>query len=104
MTSAPGVNFAIAINSSVANAVTPASRNSFTTTRTESEARADALGDRAAAIRLSGDFHRALAQMAGNPVFVRVLEGLLPTTSLLMALYSFNNTPYSSLGGVMTDD
>jgi len=26
------------------------------------------------------------------------------TYSLLMALYSFNNTPYSSLGGVMTDD
>ena len=26
------------------------------------------------------------------------------TYALLMALYSFNNTPYSSLGGVMTDD
>ena len=25
------------------------------------------------------------------------------TYALLMALYSFNNTPYSSLGGVMTD-
>ncbi|MDZ7857283.1 GntR family transcriptional regulator [Sphaerotilus sp.] len=53
----------------------------------EAEARADAAGDRSAAIRLSGDFHRALAQMCGNPVFVRLLEGLLPTTSLLMALY-----------------
>ena len=26
------------------------------------------------------------------------------TYALLMALYSFNNTPYSSLGGVMTDE
>ncbi len=59
----------------------------------EAEARADALGDRSAAIRLSGEFHRALAQMAGNPVFVRVLEGLLPTTSLLMALYQPEGTP-----------
>ncbi len=62
-------------------------------TLVDAEARADALGDRAAAIRLSGDFHRALAQMAGNPVFVRVLEGLLPTTSLLMALYQPGGTP-----------
>lgn len=59
----------------------------------EAEARADAVGDRSAAIRLSGDFHRALAQMCGNPVFVRLLEGLLPTTSLLMALYQPDGSP-----------
>jgi DNA-binding GntR family transcriptional regulator len=52
-----------------------------------SEAAADARGDRAAAIRLSGEFHRTLARMAGNPVFVRLLDELLPTTSLLLALY-----------------
>jgi DNA-binding GntR family transcriptional regulator len=51
------------------------------------EARADARGDRPAAIRLSGQFHRRLAEMAGNPVFVRLLDGLLPTTSMLLALY-----------------
>jgi len=51
------------------------------------ETAADARGDRAAAIRLSGEFHRALARLAGNPVFVRFLDDLLPTTSLLIALY-----------------
>jgi DNA-binding GntR family transcriptional regulator len=51
------------------------------------EAAADARGDAVAAIRLSGEFHRTLARMAGNPVFVRLIDELLPTTSLLMALY-----------------
>lgn len=51
------------------------------------EAEAEARGDRPAAIRLSGEFHRVLAQLCGNPVFVRMIEELLPTTSLLMALY-----------------
>jgi DNA-binding GntR family transcriptional regulator len=53
----------------------------------QAEAEADARGDRPAAIRLSGEFHRVLAQLSGNPVFVRMIEELLPTTSLLMALY-----------------
>jgi DNA-binding GntR family transcriptional regulator len=53
----------------------------------EAEAAAEARGDSAAAIGLSGEFHRALARLAGNPVFVRMLDELLPTTSLLMALY-----------------
>lgn len=51
------------------------------------EAEADARGDRPAAIRLSGQFHRTLAQLSGNPVFLRVVDELLPTTSLLLALY-----------------
>lgn len=59
----------------------------------EAEARAQAQGDRSAAIRLSGEFHRTLARMCGNPVFVRLLEGLLPTTSLLMALYQPEGAP-----------
>jgi hypothetical protein len=29
----------------------------------------------------------ALARLCGNPVFVRMVDGLLPATSLLMALY-----------------
>lgn len=49
------------------------------------EVEADARGDRPEAIRLSGEFHNALARMHGNPVFVRLLAGLMPTTSLLMA-------------------
>lgn len=51
------------------------------------EADADVRGDRPAAIRLSGQFHRTLAQLSGNPVFLRVVDELLPTTSLLLALY-----------------
>jgi DNA-binding GntR family transcriptional regulator len=59
----------------------------------EQETEAEARGDRAAAIRLSGDFHRALAQLAGNPVFLRFLDELLPTTSLLIALYQAGGGP-----------
>lgn len=53
----------------------------------QAERSASVRGDRPAAIRLSGEFHRALAQMGGNPVFVRMIEELLPSTSILMALY-----------------
>ena len=51
------------------------------------EAEAETRADAAAAIRLSGEFHRALARCAGNPAFQRFLDELLPTTSLLIALY-----------------
>lgn len=51
------------------------------------EQAADQRGDRAEAIRLSGEFHHALTRMHGNPVFGRLLNGLLPTTSLLMARF-----------------
>jgi DNA-binding GntR family transcriptional regulator len=57
------------------------------------ESRAIAAGDHREAIRLSGAFHVALARMSGNPVFVRMLEELLPTTSLLMALYKAPGEP-----------
>jgi DNA-binding GntR family transcriptional regulator len=53
----------------------------------QAEAHADARGDRAEAIRCSGEFHQALARMHGNPVYTRLLSGLLPTTSLLMARF-----------------
>jgi DNA-binding GntR family transcriptional regulator len=51
------------------------------------EKTAEARGDAAAAIRLSAAFHRALARAAGNPVFARILDELLPATSLFIALY-----------------
>jgi DNA-binding GntR family transcriptional regulator len=51
------------------------------------EEAAQARDDRPAAIRLSGQFHRQLAECAGNPVFLRIVDELLPTTSLLLALY-----------------
>lgn len=53
----------------------------------QAEAEADRRGDRAEAIRLSGEFHNALARMCGNPVYLRMLTSLLPTTSLLMARF-----------------
>jgi DNA-binding GntR family transcriptional regulator len=53
----------------------------------QAEIAADERGDRAEAIRLSGEFHQALTRMHGNPVFDRLLNGLLPTTSLLMARF-----------------
>lgn len=57
------------------------------------EAKAVAAGDHREAIRLSGAFHVALARMSGNPLFVRMLEELLPTTSLLIALYKAPGEP-----------
>lgn len=59
----------------------------------QQEAEADGRGDHATAIRLSGEFHLALARMVGNPVFVRLVDGLLPATSLLMALYQPQGQP-----------
>lgn len=52
-----------------------------------SEVRARTEGDVAAAIRLTGEFHRLLARFAGNPVFQRWIDELLPTTSLLIAVF-----------------
>jgi len=49
--------------------------------------------DKQEAIRLSGQFHLQLAQLSGNPIFTRLLEALLPTTSLLMALYKAPGEP-----------
>lgn len=51
------------------------------------EQAAEATGDTAATIRCSGEFHRALARQAGNPLLLRMLDELLPATSLLIALY-----------------
>ena len=57
------------------------------------EAQADQRGDLAAAIRLSGEFHRVLARYAGNPVFLRVVDELLPTTSLLISMVQTAGCP-----------
>jgi DNA-binding GntR family transcriptional regulator len=59
----------------------------------QAEAEAEARGDVPAGIRLSGEFHRELARLAGNPVFVRLVDALLPTTSMLMALYQPQGAP-----------
>jgi DNA-binding GntR family transcriptional regulator len=59
----------------------------------DAEVRATRSQNKQEAIRLSGEFHLQLAQMSGNPIFVRLLEELLPTTSLLMALYKTPGQP-----------
>lgn len=59
----------------------------------DAEDAAHARGDTAAAVRLSGEFHLALAAMHGNPVFVRLLRTLLPTTSVLMARFAAHGQP-----------
>lgn len=59
----------------------------------QAEAEADQRGDGAAAVRLSGEFHLALARMHGNPLFTRLLDSLLPVTSMLMALFKAGGGP-----------
>ncbi|MDF2617412.1 MAG: transcriptional regulator, GntR family [Xanthobacteraceae bacterium] len=53
---------------------------------TEDEARA--AGDRATLVRLTGEFHVVLAEVAGNPVFVRLLTELQALSSLSILLYA----------------
>jgi len=59
----------------------------------DAEDRAARDGDERAAIRLSGEFHLELARLSGNPRFVQMLDALLPTSSLLMALYRAPGQP-----------
>ena len=59
----------------------------------DAEERATSSGDQREAIRLSGAFHVELARCSGNPIFVRMIEELLPSTSLLIALYKAPGAP-----------
>jgi DNA-binding GntR family transcriptional regulator len=55
------------------------------------QAEAETRGDRAQAIRLSGEFHIRLAETAGNSVLTKLLEGLVARTSLIIGLYGSQN-------------
>lgn len=44
-------------------------------------------GDRATSIRLSGEFHRLLAQATGSTLIVRELQHLVSRTAMLVALF-----------------
>ena len=57
------------------------------------EVAAQRRGDRPAAISLSGRVHRTLVLWSGNPIFLRVIDDLLPTTTLLMAQYTSDGRP-----------
>ena len=51
------------------------------------EAQAHAAGNRREAIRLSGQFHVALAQVADNAVMLRIVKDLVTRSSLIIGMY-----------------
>lgn len=55
--------------------------------RLAEEQAAERSGDRRTRLRLSGDFHRHLAALAGNRVLAEFLGELISRTSLILALY-----------------
>ena len=59
--------------------------------RSESDARAR--NDRRAIIRLSGEFHIALAELAGNPFLARTIRELASLTCLIIFLYDSPDIP-----------
>ncbi|RWQ16792.1 GntR family transcriptional regulator, partial [Mesorhizobium sp.] len=52
------------------------------------EAAAREKGDRATLVRLCGEFHLLLAELAGNQVLVRLVTGLQALTCLAILLYA----------------
>lgn len=59
----------------------------------ELEAEARARNDRRTIIRLSGEFHMLLAEMAGNPFLLRSMRELTSLTCLIIALYDSPGVP-----------
>ena len=59
--------------------------------REEAKARAD--NDRRAIIRMSGEFHIALAQLAGNNFLTKMMRELASLTCLIIFLYDSPNIP-----------
>ncbi|WP_035692273.1 GntR family transcriptional regulator [Azospirillum halopraeferens] len=59
----------------------------------DKEAAAEAAGDRKAMIRLSGEFHLLLADLAGNATLGTFLDGLVRRSSLVIAAYESRPTP-----------
>lgn len=59
----------------------------------EAENAAHAAHDRRAVIRLSGEFHLLLAEMAGNSLIARHLREIESLTSLVIILYDGPNNP-----------
>jgi DNA-binding GntR family transcriptional regulator len=53
----------------------------------DKEAAAHAAGNRREAIRLSGQFHAALAQVADNTVTLRIVKDLITRSSIIIAMY-----------------
>jgi DNA-binding GntR family transcriptional regulator len=70
-------------------------------TNSRAGAAAEASGDRRESIRLSGQFHIRLAEIAGNSVLTKYLEELVARTSLIIGLYASNGKVFS-LGNTST--
>ena len=66
--------------------LTPRNKNRLLR-QVEQEADAVRRGGRQEMIRESGNFHRVLAEIAGNQVLTELLGSLIPRTSLIIALY-----------------
>ena len=62
------------------------------------ERQAHAAGDRRRLIRVSGEFHLLLAELAGNRAIARFLRELVSRTSLIIALYEAPGASCCSLG------
>ncbi len=54
----------------------------------EQEEVARAAGDQGRIIRLSGEFHRLMAELAGNPVLAAIIEDLVWRTALALATHA----------------
>lgn len=59
----------------------------------EKESAAETAGDRKAMIRLSGEFHLVLAELAGNATLSTFLDALVRRSSLAIAAYERRPTP-----------
>lgn len=57
------------------------------------EREAELRGDARASVRLSGDFHRLVAEMSGHSIYLGFLKELIARSSLIILLYRRHDTP-----------
>ena len=79
----------------IRNAVERAGKADLKRLRTHLAKEADARvrGDRRSIIKLSGEFHMLLAEVAGNSFIAKLMDELSPLTCLIIALYDAPQTP-----------
>ncbi len=81
-----------ALAAELAQRATPAKVRSLRRHAME-EDNARARGDRAAMIRLSGEFHILLAEMAGNAILEKLIREMVSLTCLIITLYDRPGAP-----------
>ncbi|TCU68356.1 GntR family transcriptional regulator [Bradyrhizobium sp. R2.2-H] len=57
------------------------------------EREAELRGDARASVRLSGEFHRLVAEMSGHSIYLGFLKELIARSSLIILLYRRHDTP-----------